>query len=139
MFEQYRRANNDATGPPTVGLIEADEAGGWRLRFTPTPNAAYTYVIPYLCKVTPLAAASTPAWPSSFHRGWHAMASMHCQRRFGVVDKARFAEREFAEWYAVAVKHNDQQLVRSERIESDAYNDFNPVGLDADCGYPRTV
>ena len=123
-FEALRRANDSDTGVPQLALIEPDGSGAWQLRFTPTPDAAYTYTIVYLKMVDPLASTGTPAWPNTFHRGWHALSRLEAHRRFGSEDGERKAKDEFKDWYATAIAENDKQLTRPQRIERDAYNDF---------------
>lgn len=125
-FERVRRANNDETGVPELALVEPDGSGGWQLRFSPAPDSADSYVIVYLSVVAPLAAAGVPAWPTSFHKGWQALARLEAHRRFGSDSGARMADKEVKEWYATAMAENNKQLTRPQRIERDPYMDMDP-------------
>lgn len=133
-FERLRRANDDATGVPELALIEADGSGGWQLRFCPAPDSADSYVIVYMCVVAPLELDSTPAWPTSYHKGWQALARLEAHRRFGTERGVTIASKEFKDWYATAITDEDKQLSRPQRIERDPYGDF---GSDDGSDYPN--
>ena len=118
----------------TSGTFATDRTAGkwatlsapvrWRLRFVPIPDDSYAYPIAYLRRRGAPSLTDKPQWPDAFNAGWHAMALLAAQRRYGTRARADEAKAELDEWTALALGELNRQAARPQRIETDAYGDF---------------
>ncbi len=125
-----------ATDLAAVKWVATTALARWRLRFFPIPDAVYDYPITYMRALLPLGLTAQAQWPQSFNRGWHALATLEAQRRFGTKGRADEAKKELDEWMEDAIGNLGRQMQRQERIDTDPYGDLG--GMGSRRGYSTT-
>lgn len=128
--DQYE---SDATGPPVAATTLWDHTTvKWTFIWTPTADAAYSYLYWYLTADPWTTGAVTgntivPPFPGTFHWGWRLLSEAFCLENYTRSTEAIAKKREFQDWLTDQLDEGDETVNASEMIE-DAYRD-TPLSL----------